>query len=271
MKIFGLCVTKNEADIIQDSINSFLEWGDIVSVVDNGSTDGSLEILQQMAQDNPKILVRSNYDQFEEHLRRVAFSAVAEQLNPGDWLCRLDSDEFYDVGVRSILKNMPPLHQVVFSTHYEYYYTDVDHAAYESLGKDYLKTPVTDRLHYYKKSIGEIRFFKFRKNLSWPLKHQWPTHIGIYAKTKVQVFHYQYRSPEQIKMRLQTRKPLYAKNAFWWHGEPEHWQHFICNSASCLDDRAELTSAKEVICEKHLEQRWRRIIKYIMHALRLWP
>ena len=63
MKIFGLCVTKNEADIIQDSINSFLEWGDIVSVVDNGSTDGSLEILQQMAQDNPKILVRSNYDQ----------------------------------------------------------------------------------------------------------------------------------------------------------------------------------------------------------------
>ena len=60
---------------------------------------------------------------------------------------------------------MPPLHQVVFSTHYEYYYTDVKYIqACQSKGKDYLKTPVTDRLHYYKKSIGEIRFFNFQKN-----------------------------------------------------------------------------------------------------------
>ena len=45
-KIYSLLLVKNEADIIRTSILAAAQWSDKVIVMDNGSTDGTWEIVQ---------------------------------------------------------------------------------------------------------------------------------------------------------------------------------------------------------------------------------
>ena len=43
MKIHSICMVKNEADIIEQTIKAAAKWSDFIYIFDNGSTDGSWE------------------------------------------------------------------------------------------------------------------------------------------------------------------------------------------------------------------------------------
>ena len=53
MKIHGLCVVKNEADIIEQTLRSAATWCDWIYVLDNGSSDGTWEKVQRLARGLP--------------------------------------------------------------------------------------------------------------------------------------------------------------------------------------------------------------------------
>ena len=48
MKIFAIMLVKNEADIVASVLKDAEKWADKIFILDNGSTDGTWEIIQSL-------------------------------------------------------------------------------------------------------------------------------------------------------------------------------------------------------------------------------
>jgi len=100
MKIFGVTLVRSEADIIALTIRYHLQLGlDRVLVLDNGSSDGTNEILASLAQADNRIQWRRHDGEFQQAelitgLAQEAFRAGA------DWIVPFDADEFWHAPLR---------------------------------------------------------------------------------------------------------------------------------------------------------------------------
>ena len=75
-KIYSLLLVKNEADIIRESLLAAIKWSDKVIVIDNGSEDGTWEIVQELAAQDTRIIAFMQYiGGFHIGLRAKAFRA----------------------------------------------------------------------------------------------------------------------------------------------------------------------------------------------------
>ncbi len=96
MKIFGLCCVRDAADIIGVTCTYHLAIGfERLIVVDDGSTDGTSEILRRLARWTGRIDVVRNetapYDQ-----GRLTSEAAARAVSQGaDYIAPFDADEFF--------------------------------------------------------------------------------------------------------------------------------------------------------------------------------
>ncbi|MDV2502433.1 MAG: glycosyltransferase [bacterium] len=108
-KLVGYLVVKDEAWIIKDVIASLSEFCDEIVAVDDGSTDGTVEILQSF----PKVVeliqhhrkVRKEASNVNEAMRRA-------QGRGADWLLRVDADEIFSANaverIPEIIAKAPP-------------------------------------------------------------------------------------------------------------------------------------------------------------------
>ena len=128
MKIYSLLVVKDEADVVGLSLQDACRWSDKVVVIDNGSTDGTWEMIVSMAADNPKIVPFMRYEgPFHIGLRAKAFKPFRHEMRHGDWWCvRLDADEFYPGDVRTFLRNVPWYCRTVKKSSTDYVITHED-------------------------------------------------------------------------------------------------------------------------------------------------
>ena len=103
-KIYSLLLVKNEADIIRASLMAAVKWSDKVIVMDNGSDDGTWEIVQELAAQDIRIVAFMQYTGgFHIGLRAKAFRAFRHELSSRDWWCvRLDADEFFSEDILAI-------------------------------------------------------------------------------------------------------------------------------------------------------------------------
>ena len=88
-------LVKNEADIVKSVILDAKKWADKIFIMDNGSTDGTWEIIQSLADD---IVVpwKQDFRPYSNGLRADVFNEFRHEANDGDWWCfKLDADEFY--------------------------------------------------------------------------------------------------------------------------------------------------------------------------------
>jgi glycosyltransferase involved in cell wall biosynthesis len=118
-------LARNEADIIDAHLAFHLNAGvDLVLVIDNGSEDGTTEILESYARDGHVDLIRDEGELNQpEWVTRMARRAATDF--GADWVINSDADEFYwprggtlkDVlsavparygGVRGMLRNFAP-------------------------------------------------------------------------------------------------------------------------------------------------------------------
>lgn len=101
MKIVALMIIKDESDIIASTLENASAWVDEIYAIDNGSTDGSLEILQASS------LVKSvivDTTEFDESYFIGRLLDLAKDSN-ADWFVDLDADEHYDPAIRHVLEN----------------------------------------------------------------------------------------------------------------------------------------------------------------------
>lgn len=173
---------------------------------DNGSVDGTWETIQDIARNNAEIVVVGRDSRpFSDELRGEIFESYKRVASPGDWWCRLDSDEIYIDDPGRFLSGVPSKYGFVFSASFDFYFTDVDLRSYEENPSQWLAQPVRERLKYYQNHWSEPRFVRHRNDLRWA-GLIWPANRGRTFPSRIRLKHFPYRSPAQITRRLEIRQ-----------------------------------------------------------------
>lgn len=234
MKVYSLLVVKDEADIVGLSVKDACRWSDKVIVIDNGSSDGTWELIQQIAADEPKIVPFLRYEgPFHIGLRSKAFRAFRHEMRLCDWWCvRLDADEFYPGDVRTFLQHIPWWCRTVkkSSTDYVITHEDLDEGL---LTGDF----ATDRklLRYsLPTQREERRFMRHSPFLFWRSHWRYPHPWGFVAQERIPVNHYQYRSPEQMQRRYANRQQAKAQGCgSFSHENGDGWHDYLRHRDEC--------------------------------------
>lgn len=124
-RIFGLMLVKDEIDILPKTLAAYEKWIDGLVVLDNGSTDGTFELLKghQLVK---KIGVDT--EEFDETRLVPKVVGMAEEFK-ADWYVESDADEIFDPAFRSVIENAPEGTNVIagrmlFMTDDKHYFRD---------------------------------------------------------------------------------------------------------------------------------------------------
>ncbi|MDX9750664.1 MAG: glycosyltransferase family 2 protein [Flavobacteriales bacterium] len=284
MRVFSISVTKNEADVIEANLLDALRWSTAIFVMDNGSTDGTWEIVQQVAARHPAVVAWKQWDTpFLEGLRGHVFNAFRDRAMPGDWWClRLDSDEFHIGDPRTVLARVPAHHHVVCKDSIEYRITREDADEHVFTGRF---IDDRDKIRYYLPlTWREVRFFRHRPRLTWDERLPFPRHIGIVARELVPVRHYKFRSPRQLARRSAARQRI-VDDAVAAHGADHPglgpWRKMAAHE---LNDHGRYYARKDLLFDDgtvpppvrgtmnaHRNKWYARLAMRALHGTGLWP
>jgi glycosyltransferase involved in cell wall biosynthesis len=207
MKIHCLCVVRDEADILRHTLDAALTWADAIYACDNGSTDGTWEILQDYARRFPQTVVLAGREcgPFRNALLGEIATRFSDRAATGDWWCRLDADEIYAEDPRQFLAGVRRWHEVVYAICLNYFFTEVDLERYQRDPDRYEKDWRPDRLRFYSTNYSDVRFVRHRPGVAWP--DNWPSDVWERrpAPQRILMRHYDYRSPAQIQRRIRIR------------------------------------------------------------------
>lgn len=90
MTTFGVTVVKDEADIIGTTVAHMLGQVDAVLVIDNGSTDGTRDILDAL----PVTVVDDDEPAFYQGRKMTRLAAIAAEQG-AEWVVPFDADEWW--------------------------------------------------------------------------------------------------------------------------------------------------------------------------------
>jgi len=268
-KIHCIMLAKNEADVIALCLREASQWADYIYVYDNGSTDGTWEIVQSLQ--NGKIIPWKQHDQvFQEGIRAEVFNEFRHLAQPGDWWLKLDADDFYRPEFRQQLAEVPPGHDVVWTITLDYQLTD------KNIRESDFAAPIEQvlaGLRYYKAGYSELHCFRHRKGLTWTPATAWPKHAGVVALTRPILKHYPHRSPQQIQSRLDLRRQVRAKGFKGWeHAAQATWREKVVPHQEChFDDGSGHYHVDERTLPWHIEPFPKRLTKMLLHRTGIWP
>ncbi len=238
MKIYGLVLIKNEADIIASVLKSAIEWCDKIIVFDNGSTDDTWQIVQELSKVYPQIVPYISDDvPFYDSLRSKLFNDFKHEMNSDDWWCvRMDGDEFYIDNPREFLSQVPFKYKQVAKASIDYKITSEDIEEFDFVG-DFGQD--RDKIRYYEPyTWAETRFIRHHNRLSWKLlAFKLPYPLGMTYPNQIRVAHYKYRSLYQMQERNRLRK-LALKDNYdsFSHEVGKNWEDYIWRRENCIKD-----------------------------------
>lgn len=228
MTVRALCVMKNEADVIEETLLDALRWCDQIYVLDNGSDDGGWERVKGLSLVEPRIVAHARDDRpFTDDIRALLYAAYAPGARAGDWWCRLDADELYVGDPRDVLAAARPDQFSVWSASLSFYFTDEDAARYAADPHAFDDgVSVLEKCRYYLNHWSEPRFFRHDPGVRWREGDGgYPS--AVFARpaspTRVLLRHFPYRSPAQIQRRLDAR----AAGAEFAHENVVDWARAV--------------------------------------------
>jgi hypothetical protein len=270
MKIHAICLVRNEADVIQECLLEAANWADRIYLYDGASTDGTWELLQSLRSE--KIIPwRSDNTTFREGLRALVYDAFRHDAREGDWWCQLNGDEFYTEDPRAFLSAVPSYEHVVWGLMIQYYLTPEDVADASQWHGQFAAD--RDRIRYYRAACAERRFFRHRDRLHWSDQNAWPEHLGVVHPKLLPFRHYPYRSPQQIQMRLDVRRDNRARGFEGWdHAKELDWKEKIVPRDGLHFDRQDgQFELEDEVLRQHLDPPRSRLVKRLLHGLKIWP
>jgi len=208
VKIYAICLIKNEGDVIADCLIHALKFCDRIFVLDNGSTDGTWETVNALARNHPEIVIEDQLlISFRDGMRSIAYNKYNHELSDQDWWLRLDGDEFLEGDPRDVLARAN-LEKADFVTAWnlQFYYTDKDFKHWDTEKQEPAR-PITERRRYYSANWREYRFFRNQPHQPWneAIAPQWPDGLTKACSVRLYNRHYPYRNPDQIKEKLLAR------------------------------------------------------------------
>jgi hypothetical protein len=216
VKIYAICMVKDEIDILQKTLEAALVWADKIFLIDHSSLDGTWELINERLRHWEKIEVYGQItDDFSDGLRSRAYHKYKHSINVNDWWCRLDSDEFYIDNPRVFLSKVGKNFDVVQCASFQYYFTEKDLLAFRENRSLYLDGHAIETLRYFACNSSEARFVR-HNNRNWNESNLWPDGKFPYLvwPKHIRLKHFQYRYPEQIQHRLDLRSAKIEGNQF---------------------------------------------------------
>lgn len=208
VRIYAICLIKNEGDIIAECLVHALRFCDRIFVLDNGSTDGTWETVNSLAKQHPEIVIEEQLlIPFRDGMRSIVYNKYHQELTDQDWWLRLDGDELLEGDPRNVLARANrEKADFVTAWNLQFYYTDTDYKNWASEKED-LTRPVTERRRYYSINWREYRFFRNQSSQPWneAIAPQWPNGLKRACSQRIYNRHYPYRTPDQIKEKLLAR------------------------------------------------------------------
>jgi len=267
-KVHCITLCKNEVDVINVCLSQAIKWADYIYVYDGGSTDGTWEVVKRL--NHPAIIPwKQDSKVFREGLRAEVFNEFRHQSSKGDWWLQLNVDEFYVGNPRIFFSRVPRRQDFVWGIMAEYALTEKD---ITSIDFSLPFEQVMPLLRYYYVAWSEPRAFRYRDGLIWNEDWAWPQHAGVIAKGRIVYKHYPCRSPKQLQVRWNTRKENRDRGFEGWKENMEAWRQAIKNSKEFLfDDGISPLKIDESALPRHLEARYVRVLKQILHVCRVWP
>lgn len=268
MKIYAISLIKNHSDVVACNLIAAAKWADKIFVFDNGSTDGTWDIVKGLASEK---IIPYKYSTvpFRDSLRLEVFETFRHELDEGDWICfKLDVDEFYWEDPRDFLAKQDDSVGLVKGLGIEFQYT-----------QDNLKNDdevfSTEKFEYCVIQNFEERFIRYRKRLKWNNHDSLPIHPGVTSKQMIRFAHYQYRSKAQIIKRLKDQKNAINSgfSAYWEKDLDAEWKDKIVDKSKLYKVK-NLVEANAIIQTLNLrdsEGMFRKIIKSVMHGCKFWP
>lgn len=272
MKIYAISLVKNEVDIIEHCLRSAALWAEKIFVYDNGSTDGTWELVQKLAAEIPVIIAwKQDGKPFYEGLRGEVYEAFHHLAEEGDWWCfRLDSDEIYPYNPADELLKIEEKYQVVAKESIEYVLTHEDIEEYDFTQL----TPVKfDKIRYYlPDTYSEVRFFRHRNRLKWEPGRDMPKHMGITSPDRVKVQHFQYRSiPQMINRIIDRKKAREAGYVNWKFAENPDWRSMLFDRSQAHYDNRDNNWHLTDKTNTYMPPYHVYLAKRILHGLKIYP
>jgi glycosyltransferase involved in cell wall biosynthesis len=225
MKLIGLCVTKNEADILGFCLRHASKYFDRIFVLDNGSTDGTWEIARRAARESSVVVPFEQKEcAFARGIRAYLWECVRRDFSGDDWFMILDSDEFLEEDPRPLIREcMKQQFDTICAMQAHFYIVGEDLSsgwfrnATEIGGFDELPA-------HYQLNNKERRIFRNRTSLVWPIYGEdgnfsnflFPVDVNATRKMVINR-HYQYRSKQQIEQRIRQRAEVFSKTGCFKH------------------------------------------------------
>lgn len=233
MRFHGLLIVRDEADVILQSLEDMLTWVDTLHVYDLGSTDSTWDMVEDVAEHDERVFpFKSEPTVYSDSIRCFLFDRLRAGFDEGDWIIKLDADEFYPTPPpRFVRERLSAAEGMVYLQWYFFRLTTEEAADYGSgkvsIAADRLKS-IRDRRRYYKVSQwSEPRMFRYRRSMRWPATAHWPYNAGLVARERLPVLHYPHRDPVQMARRFALRAAMKRRAAkagnHWvtsdWRGE----------------------------------------------------
>jgi glycosyltransferase involved in cell wall biosynthesis len=228
-RIHGICLVKNEDDIIAQSLAYAAQFCNRIYVIDTGSTDQTWTIVNDLARRNGNIVpFEQTREPYGDWLRARVFNEMHNRLPEDDWWLILDADEFLVADPRAAVEiAVKQGADVVATWQIQFYFTERDLEAW-TRGEDSREAPIFSRRRYYQINWQEPRLFRNRPQRRWDTNASIKLPDGPHRVSSHRPLnrHYQFRDPEQMKKRLALR---YGHTLFPHVRSPE-WRNQIRDS-----------------------------------------
>lgn len=215
-------LVKNEADIIKENIISHAQLGvDSFVIIDNGSTDGTDEIIESLSKDYPIHIISRPVTDYRQSDWRTEMAFIAKKIFSADWVISNDADEFWIPNNDNIKSELSRWGSVILANRYDMQLTQ-DYQGKPFFHNDYRTNHPID---YTKDSIltdtnysvqlskihgkvlvnthGLIRV-KGGNHRAW---HVWQK-LNQKKSSNITVYHYPIRSWELFVKNIENRKIL---------------------------------------------------------------
>jgi glycosyltransferase involved in cell wall biosynthesis len=224
MKLYGIFLSKNEGDILRETLEHLraLACFEKIFFYDTGSSDDTFEIACEF----PDLIERPQKTDvpFSDQLRFDLLYRHKDLFAEGDWFAIIDSDEFYTQNPLPLIAQAESEQATCIEAKFaQFYITDLDvDTPYQD------QKSVQEQRLYYLINWGEIRLLKYLPDSFYDdvvMKKRLPP-IKIASK-KMLMTHFQFRSPQQIQRRINTRLENNKTSHNWGHVSSSSWQDYV--------------------------------------------
>ncbi len=219
-RVFAVTMCKDEVDVIEGTLTRMLDQVDAVVVADNGSTDGTREILDELALSHP-LQVRDDPEVGYYQSRKMTALAAEAASQGATWVIPLDVDEVWHSPLGRIADVLTEQDETSVAV------APAPILNYTAAADDDMALPPLERIRWRRREPLPLPKVACRPALPVTIDQgnhgaHWPTEI---VHGLLEVHHFPYRSPEQFLSKVRNGAAAYAATSLPY-GTGQHWREY---------------------------------------------